>query len=159
MFASHHERQTRGFAARLGSVLAQRGLDLHERVLFLAPFVPHGHYLGLNGVCDVMIDTQHWSGGNTSLDALAMGLPVVTCPGSLMRGRQSQAMLRILGVDELVTSSPAALVETVLRVGSDRDLRADLSGRILARRAELFERDEPVRALEEFLLNAASAAG
>jgi len=156
MFASHHENLTQAFAVRLGKALAARGVDIHERVVFLAPFIPHARYLRLNALCDVMIDTLHWSGGNTSLDALAMGLPVVTCPGALMRGRQTQAMLRILGVEELVAASPDALVETVLRVGSDADLRAELSRRILAQRGALFERDEPVRALEDFLVKAAA---
>ena len=35
-----------------------------------------------------MLDTLRWSGGNTSLDAIACGLPVVTLPGaSCARGR------------------------------------------------------------------------
>ena len=34
-------------------------------------------------VCDAMLDTLHWSGGNTSLDALACGLPIVTLPRAL----------------------------------------------------------------------------
>jgi CRISPR-associated protein Csy1 len=157
MFASHHENLTQAFAARLGAVLKARGVDIHERVVFLAPFVPHARYLRLNALCDVMIDTLHWSGGNTSLDALASGLPVVTCPGPLMRGRQSQAMLRTLGAEELVAATPDALVDIALRIGSDREWRDDLSRRILARRDALFERDEPVRALERFLDDAARA--
>ena len=155
MFASHHERPTREFATRLAGALSAHGLDLHERVIFLAPFVPHGHYLGLNAVCDVMIDTMHWSGGNTSLDALAMGLPVVTCPGALMRGRQSQAMLRTLAVPELVLPTPDALAAKAVELGRDAELRAGLSRRIMANREQLFERDEPVRALEDFLERAA----
>ena len=156
MFASHHENLTQAFAARLGRALEARGVDIHERVVFLAPFIPHARYLRLNALCDVMIDTLHWSGGNTSLDALAMGLPIVTCPGELMRGRQSQAMLRLLGVEELVARTPDELVEKVLRVGSDRAWREELSGRILGACGALFERDEPVRALEDFLERAAA---
>jgi predicted O-linked N-acetylglucosamine transferase (SPINDLY family) len=98
-----------------------------------------------------MIDTVHWSGGNTSLDALASGLPVVTTPGALMRGRQSQAMLDIVGVPELVARNPEALVATAVRLGRDPAERRALSERIALGRESLFERDEPIRALEAFL--------
>ena len=121
-----------------------------DRVRFVEPGVPHGAYLRLNELCDVMLDTVHWSGGNTSLDALASGLPVVTLPGHLMRGRQSLAMLAMLGVEELVTENPAQYVERAVAVGRDRDLRKSLSERIVANRGRLFDRDEPVRALEAF---------
>jgi CRISPR-associated protein Csy1 len=113
--------------------------------------IPHPTYLKLNELCDVMIDTLHWSGGNTTLDALASGLPVVTTPGTLMRGRQSQAMLSIVGVPELVARDRDELVATVVRIGRDREERRSLSGRIAAGREALFERDEPVRAFERFL--------
>ena len=112
----------------------------------------------MNQVCDVMLDTLHWSGGNTSLDALASGLPVVTLPGDLMRGRQSRAMLEMMGVDELVASDRADYVEKAVALGRDRDRRRALAERIAAARGVLFERDEPVRALEDFLERAARGA-
>jgi protein O-GlcNAc transferase len=153
MFASQHDRITDAYAMRLSKALARHGLDLRERVLFSRP-VDHATYLRLNQLSDVMLDTVHWSGGNTSLDALAMGLPVVTRPGALMRGRQSQAMLGILGVPELVTADFEAHVETTVRLGRDADERRALSRRILAANGALFDRDEPVRALEDFLARA-----
>jgi predicted O-linked N-acetylglucosamine transferase (SPINDLY family) len=155
MFASNHDFLTQAFASRFSRALASRGLDIHKRVVFIMPFVPHPTYLRLNQLCDVMLDTRHWSGGNTSLDALSMGLPVVTLPGTLMRGRQSQAMLRTLGAGELVVASTEAYVDLAVRLGGDAARRREISERIIAARGELFERDEPVRALEAFLENAA----
>jgi predicted O-linked N-acetylglucosamine transferase (SPINDLY family) len=122
--------------------------------VFLAPFIPHARYLHLNALCDVMLDTLHWSGGNTSLDALAAGLPLVTLPGELMRGRQSQAMLRALGTTELIARDVPDYIEIALALGADRERRRELSQRIAAGREVLFERDEPIRALEQFLASA-----
>jgi CRISPR-associated protein Csy1 len=150
-FASGHETLTQVFAGRLAASFERRGLDIHKRAIFMRGNIPHPTYLRLNELCDVMIDTLHWSGGNTSLDALASGLPVVTVPGGLMRGRQSQAMLRILGIPELVARDPAGLADTAVRLGGDRDERRALSQRIAAARDALFDCDEPVRALEAFL--------
>src|SRR5205085_9430873 len=125
-------------------------------VLFLESSHTHENDVRVNQLCDVMLDTVHWSGGNTSLDALAAGLPIVTLPGRLMRGRQSQAMLRALACDELVTSDAEAFVAKAVAIGTNPELRRSLSQRILAKRSELFERDEPVRALEAFLEKAAT---
>ncbi len=109
----------------------------------------------LNAVCDVMLDTLHWSGGNTFIDAIAAGLPIVTLPGALMRGRQSAAMLGILGLDELVAKDADDYVRKAVRIGNDRARRPELSQRIRERREALFARDEPIRALEDFLVKAA----
>jgi predicted O-linked N-acetylglucosamine transferase (SPINDLY family) len=150
MFPSRQQSFNRVFSARLARSLASRGLDPEERIRFLK-FVPHGTYLRVNQLCDVMLDSLHWSGGNTSLDAIASGLPLVTLPGAYMRGRQSAAMLRGMGLEELIASSPRDYVEKAVRLGSDREARREISRRIAEQRGALFERDEPVRALEDFL--------
>ena len=150
-FAASHETLTQRFAGRLAPALKQRGLDIHERTIFMQANIPHPTYLKLNELCDVMIDTLHWSGGNTTLDALASGLPVVTTPGALMRGRQSQAMLGIVGVPELVARDASELAATAARIGRDPAERRVLSERIAAGRDALFERDEPLRAFERLL--------
>jgi CRISPR-associated protein Csy1 len=155
LFASHQDNVTQDFAQRLNRSLQPRGLDIHDRVVFLMPSLAHPKYLRLNQLSDVMLDTLHWSGGNTSLDALASGLPVVTLPGELMRGRQSRAMLRALGVDSLIAPDVDAYVDAAVRVGTDAAERSALSQRLIANRGALFERDEPVRALADFLERAA----
>jgi CRISPR-associated protein Csy1 len=157
MFASVHERVTDTFARRLQRAFIARGVDLQQRVIFLAPNLPHASYLGVNRVCDAMLDTLHWSGGNTSLDALASGLPVVTLPGTLMRGRQSAAMLSALGVGELIARDAGHYVELATQLGRRRELREELSRRIAANASALFDRPEPVKALDRFLAGVARA--
>ena len=87
--------RARGSAA----ALAAHGLDVHERVLLpRALHAARARTCALNELCDVMLDTLHWSGGNTSLDALAMrAAGGHAARATLMRGRQSLAMLRIAG--------------------------------------------------------------
>jgi CRISPR-associated protein Csy1 len=120
-------------------------------VRFLKPSLQHADYLRLNQLCDVMLDTLHWSGGNTSLDAFASALPVVTLPGSLMRGRQSRAMLNMMELGELIARNAEEYVDKAVALGRDPQSRKAISQRIASRRGAMFERDEPVRALEEFL--------
>lgn len=150
MFEANHAESTRAFRMRLDAVLAAHGVE-PERVAMLKPGLQHAAYLRLNAVCDVMLDSLHWSGGNTSIDALAAGLPVVTLPGALMRGRQSAAMLDAVGLPELVTGDAEAYVQVAARLGRDAVWREEASRRIAAGRQSLFGRDEPIRALEDFL--------
>ena len=154
MFESSHEQSTRAFRARLDTALAAHGVD-PARIVMLKPNLPHAAYMRLNAVCDVMLDSLHWSGGNTSIDAIAAGLPIVTLPGALMRGRQSAAMLGILGLGELVTKDLEEYVGKAVQLGRDRSRRAQLSQRMRESRDALFGRDEPIRALESFLERAA----
>ena len=104
-----------------------------------------------------MLDTLFWSGGNTSLDALASGLPVVTLPGPFMRARQTAGMLRLMGCDDMIARDADHYVE-LATVLAQPDRRADASARILAAADRLFDRLEPIRALEDFLESAARPA-
>jgi CRISPR-associated protein Csy1 len=149
-FAAHYDAINTAFHRRLSAAFAPRGLAVDDRAVFL-PYMTHEEYLRVNTWCDVMLDTLHWSGGNTSLDAIASGLPLVTMPGHFMRGRQSAAMLRLSGMEELVVADAQAYVASAVAIATDRARREELSRRLTAGHGALFSRDEPIRALEEFL--------
>jgi CRISPR-associated protein Csy1 len=148
-FSGFNDGVTTQFKVRIDKALAPHGLSWDERVIVL-PRTGRADYLRINQLCDVMLDTLYWSGGNTSLDALATGLPIVTLPGALMRARQTAGMLRLMGCEDLIASSQDHYVELVARL-SEPAQRAAASARILAAADRLFDRPEPIRALEEFL--------
>jgi protein O-GlcNAc transferase len=150
MFQSRYEPITRQFVERLARQFALRGIATAGRIKIL-PTVGHQDYLRINRCCDVMLDSLYWSGGNTSLDALSAGLPLVTMPGALMRGRQSFGMLSILGLEELVAKSAQEYVAIALRLGRDVGYRDRIRAVIAERCPRLFDQEAPIRALEEFL--------
>ena len=113
-------------------------------------------FRGVLAASDVVLDTVRWSGGNTSLDAIAAGTPVVALPGRFMRGRQTAAMLAAMGLDTLVAASPADYVRIALDTARDRDRNAGLRAAIARERGVLFDRPEPVAALADALLAAAA---
>jgi CRISPR-associated protein Csy1 len=115
------------------------------------PVMGHDAYLQVNCACDALLDTLRWSGGNTSLDALACGLPMVTLPGALMRGRQTAAMLQMAGVPELVARDADDYVRIAVRLGTDATWSAAQSARPAAGAAAVFDRREPIEALARFL--------
>ncbi len=128
------------------------GADGVRQIRFLSR-IPYADYLRLCCAADVMLDTLHWSGGRTSFDALACGLPVVTTPGSQSRGRQTYGMLKILELPELITYDRQEFVSRAAEVAHDPDLRARLARRILDNAARLFDTSAPVTALQEFYVH------
>lgn len=139
--------------ARLQRTIAARGIPPRGQLKFLGRVLPR-HFRGVLGICDVVLDTLHWSGGNTSLDAFATGVPVVTLEGRFMRGRQTAAMLRLMDLPGLVAGDREEYVRIALEVARDRDRNRALRGAIEERRGALFSRREPVAAFAQALLAA-----
>jgi CRISPR-associated protein Csy1 len=108
-------------------------------------------YLCINLACDVMVDGLHWSGGNTALDALHCGLPIVTCPERFMRGRQSAAMLRAIDCSELIAQSPDELARIAVSVARDAKRRATFAARIRQHLPNLTQSNAPLDALDRAL--------
>jgi len=150
LFQGRHEKITQDLVGRMKRAFAERGVN-HEDRLVMLPYMPRERYLQANLACSLMLDTVHWSGGNTSLDALACHLPIVTLPGEFMRGRQSAAMLRLAGVPELVAQSAENYVQIATRLLSDSGWREEIAARLAAGVGRLFDDAEPVEELGRFL--------
>ncbi len=150
VFEGRHPALTARYRARLGAAFLRLGLRLDERLIVL-PQCNHDDYMGINAVCDAMLDTLRWSGGNTSLDALAAGLPIVTLPGRFMRGRQSAGMLALAGIDGLVAGDEDHYVAIAERLALDPAWRAARAADVRAAAGRLFDDPEPVRELAAVL--------
>jgi len=114
-------------------------------------------YLCLIALADVMLDTVHFNGMNTSLEAFAVGTPVVTMPAAFQRGRHTQAMLRKMGIEGLIVADAQAYIDQAVRLANDRDYRNEVSGMIRDRSQVLFEDAAVVREFERFFLWARQA--
>jgi predicted O-linked N-acetylglucosamine transferase (SPINDLY family) len=99
----------------------------------------------------VVLDGIGWSGCNTTFEAVAIGLPVVTWPGALMRMRHSAAILTQMGVTETIAGSADDTVEIAVRLGRDPAWRARLAAEVRERSRLAFDDETPIRALEAFL--------
>jgi CRISPR-associated protein Csy1 len=149
-FGGWHPAPIDRFMQRLKITLDAYGIPIRERTRAL-PQVGHDDYLRINMLCDAMIDTLHWSGGNSSLDALACSLPVVTLPGAFMRGRQSAGMLSLLGVPELIAADHAGYLSIAARLAGDESWRRELAARIGAAQSRLFDVSDAIERLQLLL--------
>jgi predicted O-linked N-acetylglucosamine transferase (SPINDLY family) len=139
----------RGQGAALTRRLGAKGPDVAGRI-HLLPGLGTADFIALTADADVMLDPFHYSGGKTSLEALAFGTPVVTWPGAFMRGRHTLGFYTLMGLDDCVASDPADYVDRAVRLGTDSRLRAQVRQRILERSAILFDDETSIRAIERF---------
>ena len=147
---------TRAFMKRLENALDESGMEKSGQIKIL-PRMAHENYLRINMLCDVMLDTLHWSGGNTTLDALACGLPVVTMPGAFMRGRQSYGMLKCMGLNELIAHDHKDYIEIATRLGTDRAWHQQIVQQITTSSDAIFAVETPLRQMEQFFVTALNA--
>jgi protein O-GlcNAc transferase len=96
-----------------------------------------GETLAAYGDVDVALDTFPFSGCATSLDALWMGVPVVTRIGQTMVGRQTASLLASLELQECIAENEDDYVRRALAIAGDvklrETLRRDLRDRVRER--------------------------
>jgi len=124
--------------------------DLMGRVTFLPP-LSHQDYLSVAAAADVVLDTVHFGGGNSSFDCLAVGAPIVTLPGQFARSRYTLADYARMEVTDCVARSSAQYIDIAVRLGADRDANRALRARLAEATPRLFEDAGYVRAVEAFL--------
>ena len=120
--------------------------DLNPARLHWQPMTDRAHFLQIAQACDVALDSLSFSGGNTTLDALIINLPLVTSLGEFMRGRQSAAMLTALGLEHCVAATEA-IAETAANFLLNRDARKAYSTVIAERLNDYLVDDAPLKAL------------
>ncbi|HHH36562.1 MAG TPA: tetratricopeptide repeat protein [Gammaproteobacteria bacterium] len=83
-------------------------------------------YLGVYHDIDIALDPFPRTGGATTADALWMGVPVVTLAGRRYIDRQGVSLLRAVGLDELVATSPRDYVDRAVALARDPERRRAL---------------------------------
>lgn len=121
--------------------IAEERLDLRDRS-------SHAEMLAEYGEVDIALDPFPFNGGMTTLEALWMGVPVVTLVGSGVVSRQTYSALANIGLTELAFPDRDAYVAGAVALAHDRTRLARLRGGIRERmaasplcQAEKFTRD------------------
>jgi protein O-GlcNAc transferase len=142
------------FRERLGCAFAALGLSADRHCMFL-PQLEERDFVAMGGLCDGFLDSIGWSGCNSTLESLAYDLPIVTIPGTLMRGRHSAAILGMMGVTETIAETVDDYVSTAIRLAQDLSWRAAARRQIADNKHKLYRDTACIAALERFLNDAA----
>jgi predicted O-linked N-acetylglucosamine transferase (SPINDLY family) len=114
------------------------------------PYVSLQDYFDRLNSVDIALDTTPYSGGTTTCDALWMGVPVLTAPGTRPASRSTASILATAGLPEWIASSHADYVRRAVEFARDparlAGLRTSLRERL--RRSPLMDEAGFVRDLE-----------
>jgi predicted O-linked N-acetylglucosamine transferase (SPINDLY family) len=144
------------FRERLAAAFARYRLDA-GRYCRIYPAMPYPDFLALTRRADVFLDSFLWSGCNSALEAVGCGLPIVTLPGPMMRGRHCGAILACLGLTETIAEDQEDYCRIAARLGHDAAFRAAIAERMSSSADQVFDDATPIRALGDFLDSACRA--
>ena len=132
-----------GVRDRILGVFGQHGIGA-ERLLLHARLPDRRDHLSLYDDVDVALDTFPYNGTTTTVEALWMGVPVVTLAGRLHAGRVGVSLLQQIGREAWIGETPADYVEIALRLAEVRPTRSNLRAWLAASRltdADAFTRE------------------
>lgn len=127
------------------------GPGIGQERITTVPYASLQEYLRGFEAVDIALDTMPYSGGTTTCDALWMGVPVVTVPGSRSVSRSAASVLSNVGVPEWIAPSAEEYVRRAVRFAGERDLLAELRGslRERMRASPLMDEERFTRDLEQ----------
>jgi protein O-GlcNAc transferase len=120
--------------------------------LVFAKGAPLDVHLARHALADLFLDTLPYNAHATACDALAAGLPVLTCRGTAFAGRVAASMLTTSGLPELITETPEDYEAMALTLARDPARLNALRAKLAANRA-LFDTARFTRDLEDALIS------
>lgn len=116
------------FATRIVSAAKLAGVA--DRLIILPPIGQTSHVMGLLAIADAQLDTFPYGGWTTNMEALYMGLPIVTQEGELARSRWGAGMLKALGICEGIASNEEEYVAWAVKFAQSPELLGKLKKHI-----------------------------
>jgi predicted O-linked N-acetylglucosamine transferase (SPINDLY family) len=120
-----HRQRTKDFFADAGIA--------PERISFTG-FLPADQYFQQYHSIDIALDPFPFAGATTTCDALYMGIPPITMPGTAPLSRAGASILSNAGHSQFIAGNPQDYVQRAIAlardVGSLNDLRQSMRGRM-----------------------------
>ncbi len=138
---------------RLKQRFARTLPDVVTRIRFLS-HLPLPDFIELIRLSDVLLDTTKFNGGTTSLEALAVGTPIVTLPGEFLRQRCTFAMYNAMDWRECIAQDAQDYVRLAAEIARRPEYRAHLKQEILSRKSVLFGQTDWIKPLSDFMVEA-----
>ena len=127
--------------------------DVAERVHFVRR-LSKDNFLSLCMLADAILDPVYFGGGNTSYEAFALGLPIVTLPGEFMRGRVTYGCYKKMGMIDLVAKDIPDYINLAHRLANDAEFRQNMIKRIKESSPVLYKNEALIDELSDFLQKA-----
>jgi protein O-GlcNAc transferase len=92
---------------------------LSERITFLEQQAWIVDHLATYGKVDIALDTYPYNGATTTMEALWMGVPVISLVGNRTSSRYGLSFLNGAGLQDLAVDSPDAYVKAALKLSNN----------------------------------------
>ena len=127
------------------------GAGVDPARLTILPYVPLEEYYRCFNEVDIALDTMPYSGGTTTCDALWMGVPVLTLPGSRPSSRSAASLLTSAGLGDWIAANADEYLAMAVAFARDQSRLADLrrSLRERMRRSPLMDEAQFARDIED----------
>ena len=117
-----------GVRQRYRELFTGHGIDT-DRII-LSGYSPREEFLSAYGEVDIGLDPFPYNGGLTTLEAMWMGVPVVSLHGNRFVSRMGETLLINTGLTECVVDSEDDYIAKAISLASDLPRLADLRSRL-----------------------------
>lgn len=135
---------------RLQKAFEREGLAYRSYCIFLGKR-PERQFRGIMALSDVYLDSLEWNGCNSTLEALAFDLPVVTCAGEFCRSRHGLGFMALMGLQTHVVDCKSAYIDLAVQLALNPNIRNTFKTEIADRMNLIYEDMTSPRSLEEFV--------
>ena len=108
------------------TLVKEEGVE-YDRLRFLGVVPEEETHRAILTLADIVLDTYPYNGATTTLEALWLGIPIVTRVGQQFSARTSYSALMNLGMTVGLAWNDAEYVDWGIRLGQDAPLRQQLS--------------------------------
>lgn len=128
----------------------ERQIPSHQ-LLFL-PRLNAADFVALLHIADFALDPWPYGAGKVAIEALGMGLPLLTRPGNSLKNRITAACYQAMEFEACVVHSTADYLERAIRLAQDREWRQQIRKTLSERQQKLFGNDAAVLEFTQILL-------
>ncbi len=111
----------------------QRNMD--ESRIYFGDNLPFPDYMARNKVCDLFLDTLFYTAGSTAINALQVGLPVLTCLGNTNASCMGASIVNATGFQHLICNDLDEYINKAINFGNNpkelKELKSKLKNSVL----------------------------
>jgi len=152
LFFSPNKDWEMKFYERMLIEFKKNNLEINSYVQII-PFLDESKFSNVLRNGTIYLDSIGFSGFNTAIKAIEENLPVVSLNNDKLKGNLANALLLRLGLRELIANSYEEYFEIINKILNDETYRQLIIKRIQENKKIIYEDEEVIHALENFILS------
>jgi predicted O-linked N-acetylglucosamine transferase (SPINDLY family) len=152
LFFSSNKDWEKKFYERIIIEFKKNNLEINSHVQII-PFLDESKFSNVLSKGTIYLDSIGFSGFNTAIKAIEENLPIVSLINDRLKGNLANALLLRLGLRELIANSYEEYFEIINKLLNDENYRQIIVKKIQEKKKIIYEDEEVIHALENFILS------